>query len=212
MGLFAGVMLLISWVALIIFFVFLWWRIIEKTGYHGAWSLLIFVPFVNIGFMIFLALKEWPIHKQLKEGSLRTPPSLSTPAIVMIILAALIIPIIIFAATMIPNVLRSKIVDNDASAMATLRLISTASEMYAATNNGSYPDGIYELTATPNPYLNRHYCDEQISGYSYTCSFNKTGYKVVATPISTGKTGTTTFTMVTGGRLTPSPEDSSRSQ
>jgi len=204
-GLILGLLLL----GFIILFVFLWWRIIEKTGYHGALSLLMFVPLVNIGFIVFLALKEWPIHKQLKEGSFSTPPPLSKPAIVMIILGASIAPIIFFMAIAIPNLLIAKMSVNDALAKDTLRSISTAFESYAVANNGSYPDGIDELTTAPHPYLNRHYCDEQISGYSYTCSFGKTGYKVIATPVSTGTTGSTTFTIVTGGILTSSSTDTS---
>jgi hypothetical protein len=108
-----------------------------------------------------------------------------------------------FSAIAIPNLLRAKMSANDALAKATLRAIATASESYAASNKGYYPDGIFDLTAATPPYLNRHYCDEQIAGYSYTCSFDKTGYKVIATPDSIGASGSTVFTIITGGVMTP---------
>ena len=43
------------------------WKIVAKTGYSGALSLLIVVPLVNVGLILFLAFSDWPIHKRLKE-------------------------------------------------------------------------------------------------------------------------------------------------
>lgn len=42
------------------------WRIVGKTGNSGALSLLFFIPFVNIGMLLFLAFSEWPIERELK--------------------------------------------------------------------------------------------------------------------------------------------------
>ena len=208
MGVLFGLLAVLFWLGFMGFCVFLWWKIIEKTGYHGALSLLFFVPFVNIVFMAILAFKEWPIHKQLREGGV-TPTSkpLSTPMIILIVVGCLIIPmILLLSAIAIPNLLRAKMSANEALAKATLRAISTASESYATANKGYYPQGVYDLTTANPPYLNNHYCDEQISGYSYTCSFDKTGYKITATPISTGSSGSAIFTIVTGGIMTPGPD------
>src|SRR3990167_8588702 len=101
--------------------------------------------------------------------------------------------IALLAAIAIPNLLRAKISANDALAKATLRAISTASEAYATTNNGSYPGAITSLTGATPPYLNAAYCASTISGYVYACTLAATGYTVTATPATVGTTGTTTF-------------------
>jgi hypothetical protein len=46
--------------------VYAFWQLFHKAGYHGALSLLMLVPLVNIGMLLFLALSEWPAHKELK--------------------------------------------------------------------------------------------------------------------------------------------------
>ena len=45
--------------------VFVFWQLFKKAGYHGALSLLMVIPVVNIGMLLFLALSEWPAHKEL---------------------------------------------------------------------------------------------------------------------------------------------------
>ncbi len=39
------------------------WRIFSKAGYHGALSLLMLVPLVNLGMIFFLAFAQWPALK-----------------------------------------------------------------------------------------------------------------------------------------------------
>lgn len=39
------------------------WKIVSKAGYNGAWSLLIFVPLVNLIMMYVFAFSEWPVEK-----------------------------------------------------------------------------------------------------------------------------------------------------
>ena len=116
--------------------------------------------------------------------------------------------IALLAAIAIPNLLRAKVSANDALAKATLRSMSTASEAYATANNGSYPANITSLTTpvgSSPAYLNANYCTgSAISGYLYSCAgMAATGYTVTATPATVGTTGTTTYTMSTGGVLTP---------
>lgn len=36
------------------------WRIFAKAGFHGALSILILVPIVNIVMFFFLAFADWP--------------------------------------------------------------------------------------------------------------------------------------------------------
>lgn len=112
--------------------------------------------------------------------------------------------IALLAAIAIPNLLRAKLNANDALAKATVRAISTASESYATANNGNYPVDETSLTSASPAYLNSTYCARTVSGYVYTCTFSGPGtYTVSATPVTVSTTGTTTYTVTTGGVLTP---------
>lgn len=44
----------------IVFFV-PYWLIVKKAGYNGAWSLLFFVPLVNVVCLWVFALAPWPV-------------------------------------------------------------------------------------------------------------------------------------------------------
>lgn len=112
--------------------------------------------------------------------------------------------IALLAAIAIPNLLRAKLNANDALAKATVRALSTASESYATAKNGNYPIDETSLTGASPAYLNNSYCDATISGYVYTCTFGSiSGYTVSATPVTVSTTGTTTYTVTTGGVMTP---------
>ena len=111
--------------------------------------------------------------------------------------------IALLAAIAIPNLLRAKMSANDAVAKATLRTLSTASEAFATANSGNYPANETSLTGATPPYSNKAYCDTTVSGYAFTCAFNNPTYTFVATPGTVGTSGTTTYTVTTGGVLTP---------
>ena len=112
--------------------------------------------------------------------------------------------IALLAAIAIPNLLRAKLNANDALAKSTIRAISTSSESYATANMGNYPLDITSLTGASPAYLNNTaYCDSTLSGYFYTCTFTVSTYTIQATPVTVGTTGSTTFTISTGGVLTP---------
>ena len=114
--------------------------------------------------------------------------------------------IALLAAIAIPNLLRAKVSANDALAQSTIRTLSTASETFATANNGSYPANEAALTApAAGPaYVNRAYCGQDISGFTYACTWGTAGYTFVATPDS-AQTGGATYTMTTGGILTHNP-------
>lgn len=111
--------------------------------------------------------------------------------------------IALLAAIAIPNLLRAKISANDALAKSTLRSLSTASETFATANSGNYPTAITELTTATPPYINKTYCGETISGFGFDCTFGVAGYTYVAAPITPGTSGTESYTITTGGVLTP---------
>ncbi|WP_266170527.1 hypothetical protein [Dyella subtropica] len=39
------------------------WKIVSKAGYHGAWSLLMFVPLVNLIMLYVFAFNTWPMER-----------------------------------------------------------------------------------------------------------------------------------------------------
>ena len=111
--------------------------------------------------------------------------------------------IALLAAIAIPNLLRAKISANDALAKSTLRSLSTSAETYATANTGSYPADISALTGATPPYINKAYCGSTVAGFDYTCGFAAGSYTFTATPVTVGTSGTTTFTISTGGVLVP---------
>lgn len=112
--------------------------------------------------------------------------------------------IALLAAIAIPNLLRAKISANDALAQSTLRTLSTASETYGTANNGNYPEDMTSLTDATPPYINTDYCTgNAISGFNYNCTWGASSYTFEAEPDAVGTSGTTYFTMTTGGILTP---------
>ncbi len=102
----------------------------------------------------------------------------------------------------LPSVLRSKMVANDTFAKQALRMLSSASEWFSGINS-SYPVSEAALLSAAPPYIRTGYCATTVSGYAYTCAFSTTAYTLVATPTIVGITGTTTYTMSTGGLLVP---------
>lgn len=40
------------------------WRIASKAGFSGAWSLLMWIPLLNIILLWVFAFSKWPAHEQ----------------------------------------------------------------------------------------------------------------------------------------------------
>jgi type IV pilus assembly protein PilA len=110
--------------------------------------------------------------------------------------------IALLAAIAIPNLLRARVSANDSLAQGTLRAISTAAETFGTANTGNYPTQITSLVNATPPYVNTTYCGSLLSGYNYACTFASTGYTLTATPASQNVTGSSTYTITTGGVLT----------
>lgn len=111
--------------------------------------------------------------------------------------------IALLAAIAIPNLLRARISANDALSQSTLRALSTATESFGTTNSGNYPTDQASLTEATPTYISTNYCNQTISGYTYTCTNELSGYTYIATPVNVGTSGTTVYQIVTGGVLTP---------
>jgi surface polysaccharide O-acyltransferase-like enzyme len=54
-------------VALFIFQMYCYWRVAQKSGYPGSYSLLLLIPLVNIVIMLMWVFSEWPIEAELKR-------------------------------------------------------------------------------------------------------------------------------------------------
>ncbi len=111
--------------------------------------------------------------------------------------------IALLAAIAIPNLLRAKMSANDAGAKATLKSLSTVSETYATSSSGNYPTDMTSLTGATPPYISKNYCGTTASGFAFTCTQTSGAYTFTATPTNVGTSGTTTYTITTGGVLTP---------
>ncbi len=110
--------------------------------------------------------------------------------------------IALLAAIAIPNLLRARLNANEALAQSSLRAQSSARESYAAAT-GAYPLNEAALTSPVPAYQNQAYCLATISGYLYTCTDNAdgSGYSILAAATAAGSTGTSDYTITTGGVL-----------
>ncbi len=60
-----GLVTLLVFLAIMLFGLYMNWRIASKAGYNGALSLLLLVPLVNLIVLIAFAFSEWPIEAEL---------------------------------------------------------------------------------------------------------------------------------------------------
>jgi len=98
--------------------------------------------------------------------------------------------ILIIAAIAIPNLLRSKMAANEASAVASLRTLNTSSVAYSTTY-GTYPTALTQFAPAATPSSTAADLVDSVlatgtkSGYSFTFSGNGTIYLIQADPVST---------------------------
>jgi hypothetical protein len=60
-------------VVLFIFQIYCYWRVAQKSGYPGAYSLLALIPLVNVVILLVWVFSEWPIEAELKRLRGSTP-------------------------------------------------------------------------------------------------------------------------------------------
>lgn len=111
--------------------------------------------------------------------------------------------ILIIAAIAIPNLLRSRIAANEASAVGSLRTVNTAEIVYNTTypsvgfacslSSLAPPSGSTSPTSSAAGLIDSTLATGTKSGYSFTmgnCNGTpKSSYQVTATPVSPGVTG-----------------------
>src|SRR3989344_8653572 len=109
--------------------------------------------------------------------------------------------IALLTAIAIPNILKTKIMANDVLAQASLKNIATAMETYYHANSGIYPTDIASLTDLTPPYLTKDYFSSPQAGFTYSNTLGVATYTITAAPTNLGITGSTTYTITTGGVL-----------
>jgi prepilin-type N-terminal cleavage/methylation domain-containing protein len=108
--------------------------------------------------------------------------------------------ILIIAAIAIPNLLRSRMAANEASAVGSLRTINTASVTYSSTYPSSgYPGNLKNLgtsgaaTSASADLVDSVLASGTKSGYTFVFTGDgntpSTGYSIVAKPVSQGTSG-----------------------
>lgn len=111
--------------------------------------------------------------------------------------------ILIIAAIAIPNLLRSRIAANQASAVGSLRTINTAEATYSSTFNIGYSSTLLALGPGANPptaaaadLIDSVLAGSTKSGYTFTyaptgtdANGNVTAYSITASPSTPGTTG-----------------------
>ena len=102
--------------------------------------------------------------------------------------------ILIIAAIAIPNLLRSRIAANEASATASLRTLNTAEITYASTYNSGFtstlgllctPAAGSQASANNADLVDPVLCGQQGSGGTTATTFTKNGYSFTYTPSGT---------------------------
>ena len=109
--------------------------------------------------------------------------------------------ILIIAAIAIPNLLRSKMAANEASAVGSMRSLNTACVTYSTTY-GSYPTALSQLgpaataTSTTADLIDSVLASGTKSGYTFTLAAGATAgttYTITAVPVTLGTTGQRAF-------------------
>ncbi len=116
--------------------------------------------------------------------------------------------IALLAAIAVPNLLTARRTANEAAAKATVRSLSTAAETYSTSHSGAYPTqvptpGLVDFISSAADYCGAAGGGATVQGYAYACTMTAGGYTFVATPTTSGTTGSVIYTASTGGVLTP---------
>jgi type IV pilus assembly protein PilA len=126
--------------------------------------------------------------------------------------------ILIIAAIAIPNLLRSKMAANEASAVATMRTLNTSAVAYSTTY-GAYPTNLTDLGPATTPsstaadLIDSVLAKDPATKSGYTFVWTSTGtppssYTLVATPLQTGVTGQRGFFTNQSGVMRADPAGS----
>jgi hypothetical protein len=63
---FFGIIALFT-LAILALTIYLYWRIAEKAGFNGAWSLFALVPLGHFVLLILFAVVDWPVETEVRR-------------------------------------------------------------------------------------------------------------------------------------------------
>ena len=117
------------------------------------------------------------------------------PAVITIAIIVIILKI------GIAQFIRVTMVQNEARAQESLRLLSVAFENYARDHLGTYAQQISNLTASEPAYLGSDFLARPSQdGYVFSCErMEALGYRCTAEPVTCGVTGWFSYEVNTGG-------------
>jgi prepilin-type N-terminal cleavage/methylation domain-containing protein len=107
--------------------------------------------------------------------------------------------ILIIAAIAIPNLLRSRMAANEASAVGSLRTLNTAAVQYNTTYGIGFPDALGDLapattaSSTAADLIDSVLASGTKSGYDFVWAGGGDTYTITATPSTVGTTGQRMF-------------------
>jgi len=112
--------------------------------------------------------------------------------------------IILLAALALPNLLRVRLNANEASAIVSLRRISSACEGFrAAQTPPTYPTILTDLSNASPPFLDSFLASGTKQGYSFVYTPNlPQQYTCISSPLTPGVTGSRTFVVDESGVIT----------
>lgn len=86
------------------------------------------------------------------------------------------------AVLAMPNILRSRIIANDAAAMSNLKVVANACQSYHI-NQGNYPQDLSELATAQPPYIDSVLAAGTKQGYEFIYTPSAVGFSVEANPV-----------------------------
>lgn len=109
----------------------------------------------------------------------------------------------LFLRVAIKQTIKANIQQNERGVSAILKTIATALENYAKDNSGAFPVSFSALLQSKPVYLDRNYLGHSpVKGYNFFCSrLDPSGYACSAAPTRCDITGSTVFSITTGGLL-----------
>ncbi|MFA5271614.1 MAG: hypothetical protein WC412_04660, partial [Candidatus Omnitrophota bacterium] len=82
-----------------------------------------------------------------------------------------------------------------------IKIITAAIENYAVDNQGFLPENFDDLMGQDPPYLEPESYEDGVDGYIFSIVTGLDSYKVTATPVECGKTGSKIFIQERGKEL-----------
>ncbi|MFA5038825.1 MAG: prepilin-type N-terminal cleavage/methylation domain-containing protein [Candidatus Omnitrophota bacterium] len=102
--------------------------------------------------------------------------------------------IVVISAIAIPNLISARINANEASALASLKALTSAAEAFRMSQVPvRFPDNLAELNATEPPFIDAVLATGNKSGYAFNWTGGTNTYSVLASPQAPNATGVRNF-------------------